>query len=276
MQLPSGVEFRKRKPFLGFLLYLATALCAPTLFIIFNVQLDDWYSYSPPARIAITIVNLLIYGAAVTLIYIGRGMREPSAAEVLQRDPRKPVLFLRAFSDDGTGKPNEGNYEELLKPALTRIGPVITVGEPDELITHGGGARLYIKKKNWKQVVAHLMDEAAAVVIESGLGQGLLWEEERALKRIDPEKILFLIPETKRSFRYGSDQTLRYMLLIERIQPHIPKPLPATLGDSSFLIFDRNWNPQLLPNIHTWIPNGKTVKWKKTLLPFLLRFSSSR
>jgi len=131
------------------------------------------------------------------------------AAEILSRDPRPHVLYLRPFDADATaarvpGLPNGPGKlglwtffgfgrslyaplqfitprmffapplteEEQIVRAFSPMGPVIAVGLPDEQLPPLGAARLHIDAAKWQQEISHWICSAKAVVIRVSLREG--------------------------------------------------------------------------------------------------------
>ena len=76
------------------------------------------------------------------LFNLGRRMRQADAVDLLNRDHRAPVIFLRSFGDDELPDPTligmARTIEERLVKALALLGPVIAVGHPGERLVHLG------------------------------------------------------------------------------------------------------------------------------------------
>lgn len=84
----------------------------------------------------------------------GRRLGAPMATEILKRDHRRPVLYLRAFRDDlfrSTGTPSLVGYifwdptvEEKLALKMRGVGPFVAIGKPGEHLPQLGAARMYV------------------------------------------------------------------------------------------------------------------------------------
>jgi hypothetical protein len=129
-----------------------------------------------------------LFGLAGTLLHplfrYARRHRTPNALELLAKDPRPPVLLLRAFRDDSRtlpGATDKGNlltnlltantgstmtFEEFLYGRLARLGPVIAVGRPGEKTPPLGAARFWVGE--WQKAVDELLSEAQYVVMVMG------------------------------------------------------------------------------------------------------------
>ena len=122
------------------------------------------------------------------------------AHDLLARDQRPPVLFLRSFGDDrlrlrtaalgrpsllGRLSPNRfDSFEEVLTRHLGRYGPVVAINPPGTRLAPLGAARATIPHDQWQAQVHAWMDAARLVVIGSPPSEptpGLLWELEQVL-----------------------------------------------------------------------------------------------
>jgi hypothetical protein len=105
-------------------------------------------------------------GIALHLERTWRRLQEPTGAEEIADDPRKPILYLRPFDSDkflfhtprvtdsmnttvaadwlryAMGKGNSGNAEKFLVDLLKRTGPVVAIGRPGERVPPLGGSAI--------------------------------------------------------------------------------------------------------------------------------------
>jgi len=111
------------------------------------------------------------------------------------------VLYLRSFKIDyrlSNVKTFENTTEEeQLVKTLSKIGPVITVGKPDENLPQLGAKRYYIENSNWKQKLGQYINKAKLVVIVVAFSEGLWWEILYTFTKLSPEKIILLLPLSK-------------------------------------------------------------------------------
>jgi len=127
---------------------------------------------------------------------IGRRMTAEGGVEVLLRDRRAPVLYLRPFSMDvETVEPDVhgllgGVSEDVLAKALARLGPCIAVGRPTEDLPALGFPRLYINEKNWHPYVLELLQKSRLVIVEYAQSAGLSWELTTALSVVNRQRLL--------------------------------------------------------------------------------------
>ena len=171
-------------------------------------------------------VMLLV--AMLAAIRTGRQLRAPDALEVLRRDPRPPVVFLRPFDEDsrtlhatpvgqrqGGARPESssgrGGQEHTLALLFRSVGPFIAIGRPGESLATLGAARTYVSDDVWKQEVEALVRRAGAIVLQPELSSGTVWEIELIARRMDRQRLLLVVPNPAlRPLRYG-----RVRLLVE-------------------------------------------------------------
>jgi hypothetical protein len=131
-----------------------------------------------------------------------------SADEVLRRDPRAPVLYLRSFADDGAAafertQPDwRGRWQRRLEFAtpeqeladlLDSAGPLIAIGKPGESLPELGAARLYVSHDRWQAEVLRLMARSALVVLRLGESAGVLWELEQVLALVPRQRLMLVV-----------------------------------------------------------------------------------
>lgn len=206
------------------------------------------------AGIVFFIIGFLLLGATglgLMLVVFGilgvhcilRGKRHLAlaATELLARDPRPPVIYLRSFlADTQAARSAEGNRffgsaqalfdtkttEERLVEALSVIGPVVAIGKPGEKLPALGAARMYVDDEHWQSTVHRLMDRSALVALRLGDTPGFWWELEHSIS-LAPTKLILIVP-----FNEAEYESFR-----ERTSKHFPHPLPpfgSRIGFSSW------------------------------------------
>lgn len=176
------------------------------------------YAGPPPGlfpvlkQFAITWAGFILSSAGVRLLRAGKKARERPADELLMRDKRAPVLYLRSFCFDDVSAETTitssafgvplatrlpeiklSTYEGTLAGILKKIGPCIAVGLPGTTQQVLGFSRLELAEDKWQIAVKELMKEAALVLICSGESSGVRWELEQAAELVAPEKLVILI-----------------------------------------------------------------------------------
>ncbi len=168
-----------------------------------------------------------IYGFAFLLIgalagiRTGVQLRAPDAMEVLRRDPRPPIVFLRPFDEEQrvmegnpVGKREGGEdparskgksaYERTLAVLLRKSGPFIAIGRPGEPLATLGAARIYVADHEWKEHVEAMVRSAGAVILQPELSAGTLWEVELVAATWDRKRLLLIVPNPAlRPLRYA-------------------------------------------------------------------------
>jgi hypothetical protein len=209
------------------------------------------------------VILLIVNGVQSELTDHARRLRVENMEEKVRQDNRPPVVYLRSFDRDaeaakihktrisyhGGGTPytfvsrvgtTTGSEEDLLKKFFDRVGPVVSIGNPDDTTTMTGAARHYVDAhKNWREVVESLIDKAVMVILHAGNTEGLLWELETVVRKKPPQRILVLISFT----------TPEYYKFRERTAKYFRPPLPdynavGTVVPSSikgFIQFDADW-----------------------------------
>lgn len=236
-----------------FILELAGFNFLDDIFVALKWQSPDT-PMGMPARIF-----FFLFGCA--LVYVGyrcfgRAQRYEAlpANEVMAEDTRPPVLYLRSFKDDPRVARQMGmsgadgfrvtNEESEIAAIFKKIGPVIAIGKPGEAMPYVGAARMYVGKGDWQACVQNLMSQARLVILRAGNTEGLWWEIAESVKRVKPEKLIFLIPLNRNGYEKFREQA----------ETHFPSRLPEYEGwripvttIRAVLFFDKDWTSHLLP-----------------------------
>ncbi len=132
-----------------------------------------------------------------------------SATELLSRDGRKPVLYLRPFEDDSITLVGQkmtvyekffdrgAQYEYLeylLVNTLSIEGPVVAIGDPNDPNPPAGASRDYLLDESWKLRVHELMEDASIIVMCVSYTEGVFWEIDEILNNDYAHKTIFVIP----------------------------------------------------------------------------------
>lgn len=220
-------------------------------------------------------VLILVVGGTVLWLLLGRARRHEAegADEVLARDPRPPVVYLRPFADDATTAQLFGSAteEEQLAEALEDVGPLVAIGKPGEPLPELGAARVYVSDRQWKAKVRKYLHDAALVVLRLGDTEACWWELEQARKQVPPERLLLLVPT-------GADaEALRLRAGALVRQPlRAPRARPRRLGSlEAFVSFAPDGTPEWLPVVgsfwRTRITRPLTASLRLTLRPVIER-----
>lgn len=210
-----------------------------------------------------------------------------SAQDLLSRDARPHVLYLRPFKDDETTSRllNLSTEEQELATVMLEIGPFVAFGEPGERHPDPGAARMYVEHRDWQSKVESLMARARLVVARVGTSESFLWEMSRAKHLLTPERLLLLVPEDKsvyEEFRQKARGVFPCRLPEHEFRSPRFASFKSHISLEGFLYFDPDWVPHLqrfeAPKLRQnyWapgVPNFKTalrpvferlgVEWKR-------------
>lgn len=154
-------------------------------------------------------IRFLFIGA--TLLAVGTLIRRRArrlaaldADEVLRRDPRPMVLYLRTFADDSLTirtatyarrsfvdrlSPRRfERFEEVLVRNLTMIGPVVALNPSGTDLAPIGAARETLAADQWQPTIAGWMADAQLIVVGAApeaISEGFEWE----LREIDTQEL---------------------------------------------------------------------------------------
>jgi hypothetical protein len=186
-----------------------------------------------PALVAFVVVAR----QGILLVRTGWKYEATSADEVLRRDPRPPVVYLRSFRNDAevvvatrgamARATRALNYlaaispEQELAMLLARVGPVVAIGRPGEPLPELGAARLYVGDDAWHETVTSLIGRASLVLIRAGTTENLWWEVERALSLAPRQRLLFV------SLGAGDDTEIFDRKFATRFGAPLAPPPPA-------------------------------------------------
>lgn len=178
----------------------------------------------------------------------GRAFRElrlgtsRSAADLLERDRRPGILFLRSFADDGVlvkrtrslvefalgvRKSAPLRLEEALVDVAFRYGPVAALRNPNApLADHLGAARDVSTNEAWQDYVLNKLRSVDDVILIAGRSEGLRWEIETVEAHDLVNKLIVVIPP-------GDEWTP------ELIRSHLPAGIEAPSGERKPLLLFR-------------------------------------
>jgi hypothetical protein len=237
------------------------------------------YLYKPFIPYVLSIPFVLVIYSSLRFYELGVRLCSSDAARILETDRRRPVLFLRSFYEDNAkgsyrvqkninhvtmvaslynfliGR-SETTFEQEFAKFFRTIGPVVAVGKPGERLVPLGAARLYVTGDNWEAEVLALLAHAQAVVLKIGLTPGTLWEFAQCFSRVEPTRLLLVMPYLGVDF--GPHEPWRRVYETFRheaslIGVFLPEPprrnsskRPETEREVAFIRFDKDWTPYWL------------------------------
>jgi hypothetical protein len=140
------------------------------------------------------------------LLMRSRRYFQVDADSLLSVDKRRPILFLRPFSDDQKLKfltlpinllksLLDFSLEVRLSNHFTRFGPFIAVGVPGETAPVRGAARVVLAHQEWLPKVSDWMKEAGVIVMYAGSTNWVSWELAKIIETGSVLKLILIIPE---------------------------------------------------------------------------------
>jgi hypothetical protein len=188
---------------------LLTGLLAMVLYGVGAVLTSPGYDYN----VRIVFVGVALLAAGALLRRRARRLAALDADEVLRRDSRPMVLYLRTFADDSLTirtatyarrsfidrlSPRRfERFEEVLVRNLTMLGPVVALNPPGTDLAPIGAARETLPAEHWQSTITRWMTDARLIVVGAApeaITPGFGWE----LRAVDSQglwsKTLLVLP----------------------------------------------------------------------------------
>jgi len=193
--------------------YRARTLTGSVIVILFCemfalMVLLAFYTGLPPGLLGV-VACAGVFGL-FALVRRSRARAIASVSEVVEVDPRSPVVYLRSFAADRvlirvqpSRHPTPLSWkdplmhaplEEVVAESLWRYGPVLAAAEPGAASSPLGAARAELGADGWEQTLLEWICAAQLIVVTVGRGQGLMWELARASEVGSASRVLFVIP----------------------------------------------------------------------------------
>jgi hypothetical protein len=173
-----------------------------------------------------------------------------NAQDLLKRDERPYVLYLRPFKDDEITSRllNLSTEEQELATAIHEIGPFVAFGEPGEASPDPGAARMYVEYAGWQSKVKASMAGARLVVARVGNTDGFWWEMITAVDVVGPERLLLLVPDDKNVYEEFREKAVK--LFPHQLPDHqFLRPrfdsFKSHISLEGLLYFEPDWTPRL-------------------------------
>jgi hypothetical protein len=210
---------------------------------------DQWLhvgDFSLTSVVVAAMLTAFTWPLVIAMFRSSHMFRAKTAATVLRKDPRSPVLYLRSFQDDkSTRKATRigslTTEEQAVAAIAASIGPFVSLGRADRTL---GAARAEVADADWRPAVIWLLAHAGLVVLRCGTGESLFWEFEQAVKILRPEQLIVLVPadeNTYRQFRDKADKIMQHPLPQLSIRRRAGEQLAAAIR------FSRNWRSREIP-----------------------------
>ncbi len=159
---------------------------------------------------------------------------------------------------------NLDSAEEQLVRVVSKYGPLVTLGKPNERFSTPGMPRVYLGHDNWQQMVREMIDAAPFVILQPAATEGIWWELQEAVKRLDSRRLLICL--------CGAQTPDELDFARVRLNRTLPKPIAALQPGQMFIWFERDWTPraEYLPyySPFTWPLRGTTANLSQALERF--------
>ena len=187
-------------------------------FVVIAIAL--WFIFSGRQAFPLILRTLWLAGVLIALgrylVRRGRAIaNQPVLEKVLADDSRSPVLYLRAFKQEGQafaigdaskygayvegwqrvaipGQRVEVPFEQYFHRSIeTRIGPFVALGSPQDYVPPHGAVRHYATDEAWQSELARLARQARCIVAEVNTAGNLRWEFEHLRSKGYQKKLFF-------------------------------------------------------------------------------------
>jgi hypothetical protein len=173
-------------------------------------------------------------------------------AELSREGSRRPVFYLRSFDLDKAvsrssilewlSENPRATAEQRVTRTLSRVGPVIAIGRPNERLPPLGAKRFYVSHELWKEKVSDVVKVSQLVLWATGTTPGLRWEIEHLVGMRTPEKLI-IWPHPRALRLRAAEREQEWVRFLDMMGSVFPKPLPRRLRDTRFIYFDKLFNP---------------------------------
>jgi len=160
-----------------------------------------------------SILAFFLFSMAAPLLKDGAKIKHLTAEELLKKDKREPILFLRTFRKDnidireltGFAKDNmfspnyyinksELTFEEKITEIFNSLGPVVAIGRPNEKKQLLGASRIYISDDEWKDKVKDLALKSSFILLIVDDSPSLRWEFQEMIKLKKLNQLFLIMP----------------------------------------------------------------------------------
>jgi hypothetical protein len=256
-----GSTRRSRRRVLGTICYLSACVLGGISVAVALASFDRQLNF-----LAGIIIAVLLLVVTLFLLIFAERFFVPNVADVLNRDHRSPVVFLRPFGEDeaftydviATGESITtitAKAEDFLL-SLNAVGPLVSIAEPNRWARMGmhphGVYRDFIGEGDWQARVQMWLDQAGMVVLVMGDSPGIEWEIEQVRQRFGPQSLLlYLSPRPANAFtrkgRLKKEKSIyeRFSKLVEK---HFAVTMPPFTKSTYLIGFDTDGTPVMAPD----------------------------
>jgi hypothetical protein len=160
----------------------------------------------------------------------------------VEHDGLRGAVVSRSSILDWLTENPRGTAEERVTGTLSRVGPVIAIGRPNERLPPLGAKRFYVSNELWKEKVSDVVKVSQLVLWATGTTPGLRWEIEHLVNMRTPEKLI-LWPHPRALRLRAAEREQEWVRFLDMTGSVFPKPLPRRLRNTRFIYFDKLFNP---------------------------------
>ncbi len=208
----------------------------------------------PSEPLLIYAVAIVFAGFGLKLVLSGRKLKSKDAEDILKQASlhkgKRPIfVYLRSFRLDEQDANNQvtlagglsfpiNPWESGIAAAFQKVGDLIAIGKPGEKLATLGASRLYVTDDQWQEKVIEMVAKSEMVIWTYGDTEGLRWEISRLVEIVPPEKLVIAMPFWDKKM---SDKKVIWQHAKESLSSNFNTSLPETVGESLFLMFDKDW-----------------------------------
>ena len=193
-----------------------------------------------------SIISIALLCAGSLLLRLARATATSRASELLSRDDRAPVLYLRSFTDDAlrmwtdrAGRrtwldrltaPARERFEQVIAWHLWSYGPVVAISRPGSAGQPIGAAREELPAESWTHDIQEWLTAARLIVMTVGRTEGVQWEVEQIRRLGLWPKVILLFPPVSDDELAIRWQEFSHVAIRHGRDPTHPAPVAGALA----------------------------------------------
>jgi hypothetical protein len=189
------------------------------------------------------------------------GETERVLLEVMQsRGVYGPLTAQNVVDSWRSGRGRNYDQQLIIANLMNQIGPYIAIARPNDRSRWAdlGAAKLEVPNEKWQMTVIDFIKKSAAIVVDAGNSDGLVWELKQVVELVNPIRLLLLLPLSEDVYANFRD----------RVRDIFPMPLPDKEPNSRLIIFSDRWVPVPLNNAGVSIDEMYTGPFSNILSVF--------
>ena len=143
-----------------------------------------------------------------------------------------PLRLLRVLVGRG-----RDTAEEQILGAVSKFGPMIAIGRPNERLSAPGVPRIYVSHEAWQAEATALIDAAPMVIVQPAPTEGVWWEVETVFRRLPAHRVLTCLCAAQTPDDLDITRT--------RLNRHLPQPARGLRPGHMFVWVDRDGSPHV-------------------------------